>query len=723
MQAKQPSVQQSLPQVQVASLSSVSDQVSTADDVDMAFEEMFDILQASLAPETNSNNAMNVIAADDSGLHPASIIIPGTTPAAEALPESQETLLPIWAPVSPQLGFSTAAPQAVSSGPAALTLPPAATTSTQASTSAPNVDMFGTHGDSSSSGSAAQDSVQGVTADAISAVAEENSEMGDVQSPFGTASPNVQPSAAQVTDQGDVTNAIPAAAEQNSEMHKVQSSLDTSSPGVPPSALKLDPSPAKVPGDHPIWSELSDLGPKLLGYLKTEIKRRSTLNLPSNVVGYIRTAKASPSASHLLITLLKAAPSVTLLQLVTLRDGVVQARPRNAAAQVAPAVVSAQPQPAVPASIPTNVAVSPAPSTTMPTPTTTSLPGPTSQFATTSAAGAWVLSTFSATGNQHTSTQAHNAPSDNTTLAVATSPVTQEEEISLEMSYVIEQLRRARFYIANVPWAVDFNHMFDLPFNNEAPMTKLAKYIIDHSDWGNGDTKKAGNKISAAFQGGGFSIPILVWTCCIFLHKTNLQPVDVSTIKRGAESSYQDQRVKTVWSLFETIARSQYFNITTGLFTQCMTWKETKELAANEEIDWLGPRFLSISSKEQRHYDKHMQERKDFWGDIANMRRHLKALYPDPTLQSFLANDPESDPTAPTGNKRSSQSTQTTAAKRAKPLVDAVPLPPLPPVQNDRRRGRDNGRYTPTRRPPASTNALPKDEIAEAPSSKRRHDE
>jgi hypothetical protein len=181
--------------------------------------------------------------------------------------------------------------------------------------------------------------------------------------------------------------------------------------------------------------------------------------------------------------------------------------------------------------------------------------------------------------------------------------------------------------------------------------------------------------------------------------------------------------VKTVRSLFETIARSQYFNVTTGLFTQCMTWKEMKELAVNEEINWLGPRFLSISSKEQRHYDKHMQQRIDFWGDIANMRRHLKALYPDPTLQSFLANDPESDPTAPTGSKRGAQPTQTVAAKRAKPLTDAVSPPPPSPVQNDRRRGRDNGKYTPTRRPPACTNAFSEDEIAEVPSSKRRHDE
>lgn len=678
LQAKQPSAQQSLPQVHVVSSFSVSDQSSTADDVDMAFAEMFDILQTLLSTETNSNDAMDVVAADDSGFSPASIILPGTTLAPGALSESQEALLPISAPVSSQLELSTAATQAASFAPAAPIMPPAATTSTQASTSAPNVNMSGTHGDISSSGSMAQDMVQGGTADATSAAAQESSQIDDVQSSSGTTSPDVPSLAAQATDQGDVTNPTPAAAEENSEMNDVQSSLDTSSPGVPPSAPKLDPSPAKVPGDHPIWSELSDLGPKLLGYLKTEIKRRSTLNLPSNVVGYIRTAKASPSASHLLITLLKAAPSVTLLQLVTRRDRVVQARPRGAAAQVAPAVVSAQPQPAVPASVPTVLAVTLASSTAMPTPTATSPSGPPSQSTTTSAAGAWVLSTFPATGNPPTSTQAHNALSGNTTLAVATPPVTQEEDVNLEMSYVIGQLRRARFYIANVPWAVNFNHMFDLPFNNEALMTKLAKCIIDHGDWGNGDIKKAGNKISAAFQGGGFSIPILIWTCCIFLHKTNLQPVAVSAIKRGAKSSYQDQRVKTVRSLFETIARSQYFNITTGLFTQCMPWKEMKELAANEEIDWLGPRFLSILSKEQRHYDKHMQERKDFWGDIANMRRHLKALYPDPTLQSFLADDPESDPTAPTGSKRSAGCTQTAAAKRAKPLADAVPPPPPP---------------------------------------------
>lgn len=146
-----------------------------------------------------------------------------------------------------------------------------------------------------------------------------------------------------------------------------------------------------------------------------------------------------------------------------------------------------------------------------------------------------------------------------------------------------------------------------------------------------------------------------------------------------------------------------------------------KELAAKDEIDWLGPRVLSISNgpREQRHYDKYMQERKGFWRDLSNMRRHLEALYPNSALQSSLEDGAESASTAITGLKRRAGSVQNVAAKRTKPLVDAVPPPP---VQNDRGCGHDNGTYTPNRLPPAFTNDCKGDAAAEAPYPKRRHD-
>ena len=119
-----------------------------------------------------------------------------------------------------------------------------------------------------------------------------------------------------------------------------------------------------------------------------------------------------------------------------------------------------------------------------------------------------------------------------------------------------------------------------------------------------------------------------------------------------------------------------------------------QDLAVNEEIAWLRPRFLNIQPKEQRRYDKYMQERKTFWGDRSNLSRYLEKLHPTSTLQIGLAYAPNSNATAPTASKRSADFAEDSTAKRVRPIEDAVTEPPTPPVQNNRRRGHDNGTST-----------------------------
>lgn len=307
-QAQQPPAQPSLPPaqlplppVQQALPSLASDQaVTEEEDIEMAFQQGFSLHPASSTPETGSYEALRIVPAASASSFPT-----GTTPAAETSQASQEPSPPLLAPAPAEVGLPNAAPQAASPTSAASTVLSAATDKTKASTSVPVVAMYDTQDDGSSSGSAAQAVVQSGTMEAISAAAQEGSQMDDVQS-----------------------------------------SLDASSPDASPPALEIVSPPARVPGDHSIWGELSDLGSRVLGYLKTEIKRGVMLDLPGNVVVYVRNAKASPMASQLLINLMKASSSVTLLQLVALRDRVRQARSRDAAARVAPPMRSAKSQPA-----------------------------------------------------------------------------------------------------------------------------------------------------------------------------------------------------------------------------------------------------------------------------------------------------------------------------------------------------------------------------------------
>ena len=341
----------------------------------------------------------------------------------------------------------TAAFQAEAAAPAVPTVPLTATSQTKAPTSAPEVSVSGTHDNGSASGSGVQDIAQGDTADATSAAAQASSEMDDVQSSVHSPSLDA-PQSALVKLSSDTSSAA------GSPLALVQQISYPSSADTSISALTHPPPPVKVPEDDATWKELSGLGPKLLSYLKAEMKRGPRLDLSRNVAEYIQTAKISTpealsGASYLFIKMLKASPSLTLPQLVALRNRAMQAQSRVAATTMPPPMLSASPQPV----------------------------------------------------------QTHNALSSNITLAVATPPVTQEEDVNVDISYVIEQLHRARLHIAVLHWAVNFNKIFDLTFSDNALMTKLAKHVIGHSSWGNGDIKTAVNKINAAFLGEAFRIP------------------------------------------------------------------------------------------------------------------------------------------------------------------------------------------------------------------------
>ncbi|KAF3038150.1 hypothetical protein E8E12_007139 [Didymella heteroderae] len=166
------------------------------------------------------------------------------------------------------------------------------------------------------------------------------------------AQEDVSPTAsvAQRVSQFDAMEVNSAAVPQeSSEMDDVRSTLVTSSSDTSPPAPSHQSAPPAVASDHPIWSDLSDLGPEFLDDLRTELERLRSithgarLDLPGDVARYIGTVKAS----RLLINLLKV-NSLTLQQLVALRDSVVQARAIGAVPQVAPPIVSAQPQPTTP---------------------------------------------------------------------------------------------------------------------------------------------------------------------------------------------------------------------------------------------------------------------------------------------------------------------------------------------------------------------------------------
>ena len=101
-----------------------------------------------------------------------------------------------------------------------------------------------------------------------------------------------------------------------------------------------------------------------------------------------------------------------------------------------------------------------------------------------------------------------------------------------------------------------------------------------------------------SMSGGASDAPKLIWTCCIYLHKIDLQPQSLD-----AKCSYEQHRMRTLRSFFDTIAINNYGNITRGLVTTCMSWGEMRDIVRHEEHHFLASRVGTNKPRTQHYYE------------------------------------------------------------------------------------------------------------------------
>lgn len=120
-----------------------------------------------------------------------------------------------------------------------------------------------------------------------------------------------------------------------------------------------------------------------------------------------------------------------------------------------------------------------------------------------------------------------------------------------------------------------------------------------------------------------------------------------------------------------------------------------------------GPNFFSSPGMKSRNsHESYMEKVFAYWKVPANILQHV--------LRASDADEPSNAPPRTTHKRPMDDTEAENSMTKRERLVNE---------SSSRRRGLDDGTYRCTRRPPAFTYAFIGDATAEAPSSKRRHDE
>lgn len=202
-------------------------------------------------------------------------------------------------------------------------------------------------------------------------------------------------------------------------------------------------------------------------------------------------------------------------------------------------------------------------------------------------------------------------------------------QFDAQTEQIVVLLVLAHHHLLNKGFDAHFLHMFQLPLHNKVEMETIVDYVRRAKDWGSGSLDVAKVKLQEMCSRDDFDAASFIWNCNTVLHASKLR-------LRGSEVSYQKARTMPLRDIFHRLKANNYMLAKDGQVTSCMTWDEMRELAEREEHDFFALRAGKTKSILKHVYEKHIAERRTYWAETDNVRRHIATLHPTPSTVPVL---------------------------------------------------------------------------------------